>query len=161
MSTACLICERIQQITTQSNPYFVRELETGYAVIGDYQFFRGYSLFLCNRHVPELHCLEPSFKMKFLEEMSLVAQAVYNWVMPVKLNYELLGNAEPHLHWHFFPRHHDDPNPQGPTWQVSREIRYAETWKPSHEELRSLTSELNRELTNVLSIPTMGEHPNP
>jgi diadenosine tetraphosphate (Ap4A) HIT family hydrolase len=149
MSTSCLVCERIQQITTRTNPYFVRELETGYVVLGDYQFFRGYSLFLCKQHVPELHCLPPMFKHKFLEEMSMVAQAVYNWVTPVKLNYELLGNAEPHLHWHLFPRHHDDPNPTGPTWQISQEVRYAETWRPSPDELQRLTRELDNELSTV------------
>ena len=159
MSTACFVCERIQQIATHSNPYFVRELETGYVVIGDYQLFRGYSLFLCKQHVSELHHLAPAFKLKFLEEMSLVAQAVYNWVRPVKLNYELLGNAEPHLHWHLFPRHQDDPNPLGPTWQVSHEIRYAETCKPSPDEVQRLTRELDQTLTRVLSLRLAGGVP--
>ena len=31
----CLICDRIQQIKKGENPYFVKELETGYVVIGD------------------------------------------------------------------------------------------------------------------------------
>lgn len=43
----CLICERIQMIKEHKNPYFVKELETGYVVLGDYQHFKGYTLFLC------------------------------------------------------------------------------------------------------------------
>ena len=42
----CLICDRIEMIKRGENPYFVRELKTGYVVIGDHQHFRGYTLFL-------------------------------------------------------------------------------------------------------------------
>jgi len=38
-SKDCLICERIDMIKEGINPYFVAELETGYVVIGDHQFF--------------------------------------------------------------------------------------------------------------------------
>jgi diadenosine tetraphosphate (Ap4A) HIT family hydrolase len=33
---------------------------------------------------------------------------------PVKLNYDVLGNAVPHLHTHIVPRHADDPRPGWP-----------------------------------------------
>ncbi|MHB8752828.1 MAG: HIT family protein [Aggregatilineales bacterium] len=122
MANECLICTRISQIKTHTNPFFVAELATGYVVLGDFQFFRGYTLFLCNQHIPELHQLEPGFKLRFLEEMSGVAQAVFDYFKPMKLNYELLGNSEPHLHWHFFPRHQDDPMPRSPVWLVDKSI---------------------------------------
>ena len=32
----------------------------------------------------------------------------------MKLNYELLGNALPHLHTHVMPRYTDDPKPGWP-----------------------------------------------
>ena len=38
----CLVCERIQMIKENNNPYFVKELETGYVVLGDYQHFNGF-----------------------------------------------------------------------------------------------------------------------
>lgn len=41
----CLICQRIELIKAGENPYFVRELETGYVVIGDHLYFEGYTLF--------------------------------------------------------------------------------------------------------------------
>ena len=63
-------------ITQGTNPYFVKELETGYVVIGDNQHFKGYTLFLCKEHKTELFQLDHSQKMKFLEEMSIVAEAV-------------------------------------------------------------------------------------
>ncbi len=100
----CLICDRIQQIKNGMNPYFVKELQTGYVVIGDHQHFKGYTLFLCKEHKTELFELEPVFKRLFLEEMSMVAEAVYHAFGAEKMNYELLGNGDTHLHWHLFPR---------------------------------------------------------
>ena len=40
----------------------IKELETGYVVIGDYQHFKGYTLFLYKDHVVELFDLEYSDK---------------------------------------------------------------------------------------------------
>ena len=50
----CMICDRINMIKEDSNPWFVKELETGYVVIGDNQHFKGYTLFLCKEHKTEL-----------------------------------------------------------------------------------------------------------
>lgn len=147
----CLICDRISQIEAGTNPYFVAELETGYVVVGDFQFFRGYTLFLYKQHVGELHDLEVSTKLLFLKEMSEVAEAVYRGFQPRKLNYELLGNSEPHLHWHFFPRYDSDPT-RGPVWQVDKAIRYAENARPNSEELFALKNILLVELTRI--VPT-------
>lgn len=36
----CLICERTKMIEDGSNPYFVKELNTGYIVLGDHQYFK-------------------------------------------------------------------------------------------------------------------------
>jgi diadenosine tetraphosphate (Ap4A) HIT family hydrolase len=46
----CSVCDRISMIKNGTNKYFVKELETGYVVIGDYQFFKGYTLFICKIH---------------------------------------------------------------------------------------------------------------
>ncbi len=142
----CLICERIDQIKKGENPFFVTELETGYVVIGDYQFFRGYTLFLCKQHVSELHELNTELRQKYLNEMSVVAEAVFRAFKPKKLNYVLLGNLDPHLHWHIVPRYEDDPEPQKPAWSVDKSLRKAEGVKPSEEDLDELKKKLLVEL---------------
>ena len=58
----CLICERIELIKQGRNPHFVKELETGFVVIGDGQYFKGYTLFLAKKHVTELHQMEKERK---------------------------------------------------------------------------------------------------
>ena len=102
----CFVCDRIEMIKNGANPYFVKELETGYVVIGDHQHFYGYTLFLYKEHgdKTELFHLDKAERLKFLEEMSIVAEAVSKAFAPEKINYELLGNGDVHLHWHLYPR---------------------------------------------------------
>ena len=149
MREHCLPCERITQIQNGTNPYFVAEFETGYIVIGDYQFFQGYTVFLCKEHKTELHELEPNFRIQFLKEMSLVAEAVYRAFKPQKLNYECLGNTDPHLHWHIFPRYEGDPRPQGSVWVIDKAIRQAKKTRPTPEELEKLKGQLLEKLKQV------------
>jgi len=104
----CLVCDRINLIKNGTNPFFVEELKTGYVVMGDHQLFKGYTLFLCKEHKYELHDLESEFRQRYLWEMSVVAEAVFKAFRPKKINYELLGNTDHHMHWHIFPRHKDD-----------------------------------------------------
>jgi len=61
----CLICHRIELIKQNKNPYFIKELETSYAVLGDSQFYQGYSLLLCKEHKTELHQLDRALKKNF------------------------------------------------------------------------------------------------
>lgn len=147
----CLICDRIGMIQRGENPYFVKELETGYVVIGDHQHFRGYTLFLCKEHKTELHQLEHSFKMKFLEEMSDVAAAAARAFGAEKMNYELLGQGDAHMHWHLFPRTGGDlegygNNGKGPVWWYPMEKMYDDAARPTPAELADLKARLLAEL---------------
>ncbi|MNM43290.1 hypothetical protein D3C81_541590 [compost metagenome] len=147
----CLICERIEMIKQKVNPYFVMELETGYVVIGDHQHFKGYTLFLCKHHVSELHELPKDFRVKYLEEMSIVAEAAYNAFKPEKMNYELLGNGDSHVHWHLFPRVAGDTPKKGPVWWLPREEMYDDSKRIKGDELRNMVEKLEKELKNLLS----------
>ena len=146
----CLICERIGQIERGENPYFVCALSTGYVVLGDHQRFEGYTLFLCKRHVTELYQLPWGFRTRFLQEMSLVAEAVAAVYRPEKMNYELLGNGDTHLHWHLFPRVSGDTPQPGPVWWLPREEMWNDAYRPSREQLAAKTKQLREEIERRL-----------
>ena len=138
------------------NPYFVTELESGYVVLGDHQHFKGYTLFLCKEHKTELFQLDKNFKIKFLEEMSVVAEAVSKAFNAEKINYELLGNGDTHLHWHLFPRVSGDIEKygnkgKGPVWWYPMEKMYHDSNRPSQEELNAIKTALLSELQKLLS----------
>ena len=153
----CLICERIELIKQGKNPHFVKELETGYVVIGDGQYFKGYTLFLAKEHVTELHQMEYETKIKFLEEMSIVQEAVSKAFQAEKMNIELLGNGDAHLHWHMFPRRRGDMNGyglngRGPVWWVPFEEMAAETCQAKPDEIKKLVKRLSSEVDKLLEI---------
>lgn len=147
----CFVCDRISMIKEGNNPYLVKELETGYVVIGDHQHFKGYSLFLFKEHKTELFQLDHLTKMKFLEEMSVVAEAVAKAFDAEKMNYELLGNGDTHLHWHLFPRVSGDidnygNHGKGPVWWYPMEKMYCDDNRPSNTELGEMKEKLLKEL---------------
>ena len=152
MAPACEICKRLPRITPDS-PYFIAELETGFAVLGDHQIYDGYTLFIAKRCVPELHLLPHNERAKFLDEMALVAEAVFNATKPRKLNYELLGNSVSHLHWHLFPRYATDPDPKWPVWNDPRIESNAldAAPRPDRAKLDDLRTRIQRELAGLLS----------
>ena len=151
----CMICDRIRMIKSGANPYFVKELETGYVVIGDNQHFKGYTLFLFKEHVTELFNLSGDVRAKFLDEMTVVAEAVSKAFGAEKMNYECLGNGDTHLHWHLFPRVGGDlegygANGKGPVWWYPREKMYADDTAPSPDELEAMKQALRNELDKLI-----------
>ncbi len=150
MADNCLICQRIQMIKENKNPYFVRELKSGYVVIGDHQFFKGYTLILAKNHVTELHELPKEEKIIFLEEMSLVSEACAQAFQADKMNIECLGNGDAHLHWHIFSRKDNDMPVKGPVWWLAPEVMYADENRPSAAELSNMKDKLIKALDLVM-----------
>lgn len=144
MHTSCGICSWIKELPT--SPFLIKEFSTGYAVISKYQYYKGYTLFLCKEHVVELHELSAKKRKIFLDEMSEVAKAVYHAVRPDKLNYELLGNTEPHMHWHIIPRLRSEKEFQRPIWVVDKNIRQSDETYPSMEDVDKLKQKILRYL---------------
>ena len=157
----CLICDRIDMIKKGCNPYFVRELETGYVVIGDHQHFFGYTLFLYKRHgeMTELFHLGSDERAKFMEEMALVAEAVSRAFGAEKMNYELLGMGDAHLHWHLFPRRRGDIENygncgKGPAWWYTMEKMYSDENRPGEATLSDMRQKLLEELDRLIPPPS-------
>jgi diadenosine tetraphosphate (Ap4A) HIT family hydrolase len=84
------------------------------------QAFEGYTFLTLKWHEEELYRLPDKDRKQFLEDMSLVANALSKAFKPDKMNYELLGNAMPHLHWHLVPRYTSDPMWGRPIWAGNR-----------------------------------------
>jgi diadenosine tetraphosphate (Ap4A) HIT family hydrolase len=71
---------------------------------------RGYTLVIWRgRHVAEPTELEAPEAAGYWLEVLRVAEALQRYYHPLKMNYEVLGNALPHLHTHLVPRYLDDP----------------------------------------------------
>ena len=145
----CKMCNRKNEI--HNDPYFIMELETGYVILGWFQRFKGYTVFQCKEHGPELFDLEKNFRLKHLNEVSLVAQAVNNVFNPDKMNYELSGNGCPHIHWHIYPRRKGDAPIVSSVYQLPNEVLFDKETTPSEEEREHLKLLIKNELDRLLT----------
>lgn len=151
----CDMCKVIEQIKNNENPWFVKELDTGYVILGWNQHFYGYSLFICKQHVVELFDLDMEYRTQYLQEMTIVAQAVKKAFNAEKINYECLGNGDVHLHWHIFPRTNGDlgefgNNGKGPVWWLPKELMWDDRNKPTPEELETMKEKLKLAIEEIM-----------
>lgn len=113
-----LIHRRVAAAQKGENPHVITKLPSGWAVMGDVQFLRGYCLLLPDPVVGHLNELKGRQRQQFLDDMTRLGDAVLAATKAVRINYEMLGNAEPALHAHVFPRY-DDESPElmkKPVW---------------------------------------------
>ena len=101
--------------------HFIADLDRSKAYLHDDQFFPGWTVVVFKRHATELFHLAPTERIQLMEEVNLVAKTLAQVYDAKKMNYELLGNQLPHIHWHVIPRLADDPAPLEPVWRVQHE----------------------------------------
>ncbi len=133
---SCGICAGIERIRSGSAPC-VAELPQSFVVLGDQQFYRGYCILLARHHATELFLMPADEARALFDEMRLVAEAIAAVTHPWKMNYECLGNSEPHVHWHVFPRwaSESDELRLGPIWRRPEAERKVELAAPDRRQL--------------------------
>ena len=109
---SCLMCRKWQDDADLQ----VAELDYCYVVLNRDQFFTGYCFVFAKAHVTELFHLDVATRQGVIEEVNRVAAVLSRVFKPTKINYELLGNMVPHMHWHLVPRFSDDPLWPKPIW---------------------------------------------
>jgi diadenosine tetraphosphate (Ap4A) HIT family hydrolase len=102
---------------------FIADCGPARAYLHDDQFFPGWTLLILKRHATELYELDRDERVALMDAVSEVARALAHVYDAVKMNYELLGNLLPHIHWHLVPRRADDPIPRQPVWTLEHEAR--------------------------------------
>jgi diadenosine tetraphosphate (Ap4A) HIT family hydrolase len=120
-----LIHQRVESARAGSNPTVICRMPSGWAVLGDVQFLRGYSLLLADPVVPDLNILDEEQRRLFLRDMVILGDALLESTEAFRINYEILGNTEPALHAHVFPRYQTEPEEfrRGPAWYYDRTFR--------------------------------------
>ncbi len=118
--------------------YLIADLGLSKAYLHDDQFFRGWTVVVFKRHATELFQLAPTERIQLMEEVNLVAKTLAQVFDAKKINYELLGNQLPHIHWHIIPRLTADPAPLEPVWLVQHK-----PIQPTPSELQDRIQRIN------------------
>src|SRR5436305_10547991 len=95
----CPFCRKLAALCELPPEEVVWQFPHSVALLGPWQFYHGYCVLVSRRHSTELSELDAAERRAYLDEMCLLAEAVGDCFRPRKLNYELLGNQVPHLHW--------------------------------------------------------------
>jgi diadenosine tetraphosphate (Ap4A) HIT family hydrolase len=121
-------------------------LPAGFAVIGDVQWLPGYCVLLTDDPgVTRLSDLPHSRRLEFLSSMERLGEAVEQACGALdpafrRVNLEILGNTDPFLHAHVWPRYEWEPDHLvgKPVWLYPPENWSDPAFRlgPQHEELR-------------------------
>lgn len=148
--------DRIGSALRGQNPTILHRLDAGFAVIGDVQFLPGYCVLLTDDpDVRRLTDLPRARRLEFLADMELLGEAVERVCARRdpqfrRVNLEILGNADPFLHAHVWPRYDWEPAEVvvRPVW-----LYPVDNWGsaetalgPEHDTLRA---ELVAEISNL------------
>lgn len=84
--------------------------------------YPGFCRVVLNRHVREMTELPPVERIRLMEAVFSVEQALRECLSPDKINLASLGNVVPHLHWHVIPRFRDDRHFPAPVWATPAKV---------------------------------------
>lgn len=128
-------------------PRVFARLYSGWAVFGERQFLRGYTLLLPDPVVPALNSLGAQERTLFLLDVARLGDALLKLTGAARINYAILGNQEPALHAHVIPRFADEPE------RLRTSHPWAYQWESApafdREASRELAEGLRRELTRM------------
>lgn len=113
MTKECPLCRIVVNMRYEMR---IKNLVVSTAFLEENQAYRGYSIVVYNSHETALENLSDENQMQFYRDMLKVSSAIVKAFKPDKMNYELLGNWVPHLHWHVVPRYKTDPCWGNPIW---------------------------------------------
>ena len=97
--------ERLAELAEGANPRLVLRLRSGFAVMADNQWLRGYCILLAYPEAGQLTDLKIEDREQFLYDMSLLGEAVMAVTECKRMNYAMYGNMDPFLHAHVWPRY--------------------------------------------------------
>lgn len=117
--------QRVEDARRNENRTAIARVPSGWVVLGDTQFLRGYSLLIADPIVDSLNAISGPERTRFLDDMAMLGDVIQSVVGAVRMNYSVLGNSLPLLHAHVFPRFDTEPEDakRRPVWLYPKETR--------------------------------------
>ncbi len=138
------IPERIAMAHAGTNPTVICRVPSGWAVLSDMQFLRGYIIHLADPVAASLNELNLERRSIYLADMAMIGDALMEVTGAYRINYAIAGNTDPYLHAHIVPRYLSEPEQyrKGLPWSYPREVMDSTPFDPERD--RELVNELAR-----------------
>ncbi len=111
---SCVLCDKTESIQKLDFPYFITEFKHSYWILGDHQFFKGYSQIIYKEHIRDMHDLDLKVQSELFMEVMKADEITRKVLNPWKMNFGMYGNVVPHIHWHLFPRYETEVDNKKP-----------------------------------------------
>jgi diadenosine tetraphosphate (Ap4A) HIT family hydrolase len=119
----CPLCaEAASTNPINEHGYTVADLTFSRLRLASNQSVPGYCILICKTHVREPYELTVQHRSAFFEDMMRAGSALEKVLDAIKMNFEILGNAVPHLHCHIKPRYYGDRAPSRPIHVEEQEV---------------------------------------
>lgn len=107
-ATSTAIHRRVALLRAGDDPTCIARLDSGWAVLGEQQFLRGYALLLPDPVVGTLNELQGEARLALLADACRLGDALLAATAALRINYAIFGNLEPALHVHLVPRYENE-----------------------------------------------------
>jgi diadenosine tetraphosphate (Ap4A) HIT family hydrolase len=113
----CPACERLARLP---DAFLIAELRESHWILHKHQRYAGWSTLWLKDHAEHTgllpHAQQERLSLDLLDAAAAMHRAFDAPGLPVRLNYENLGNVVAHVHWHLIPRRPTDPDPGATVW---------------------------------------------
>lgn len=137
-----LVHEAVEDARNGRKKTIICEMPSGWAVLCDWQYFRGYTILLSDPVVPNLDAMNKYSRIQFLYDMSVIGEAITEITQAYRINYEILGNAEPALHAHIIPRYASE----------SQDMRCVPIWRYDEATRNSIPFDAERDAALIQQL---------
>jgi diadenosine tetraphosphate (Ap4A) HIT family hydrolase len=109
-SGATAIHRRVEGLRAGTDATLLARMPSGWAVLGEQQFLRGYALLLPDPVVGTFNELDASERAQAMTDAGRLGDALMQVTGALRINYAIFGNVEPALHIHVVPRYTHEPD---------------------------------------------------
>lgn len=144
--------DRIASAERGDNPTVMVKMKSGFAVIGDNQFLPGYCVLLRYPKVNSLNELSLEERSQYLQDTTLIGDAIIKTCNPLRINYSTLMNLDHFLHTHIEARYVWEPEEYKcrPSYFYPKEQRYSNQYEYSQEKYGDLKKSIEQSLLQIM-----------
>jgi len=118
------ISKQVEAARAAMEPALICQVPSGWVVLCNLQFLRGYCIQMPDPVVPSLNDLPPQARTTYLTDMATIGDALLEVTGAYRINYGIMGNSDQVLHSHIVPRYLTEPEMlrKGLPWSYPPEI---------------------------------------
>jgi|SRR5215208_5971753 len=110
--------KQVQAARAGVEPALICQIPSGWVLLCNSQFLRGYCIQISDPIVSSLNDLAGQARTTYLNDMAMIGDALLEITGVYRINYAILGNSDPVVHSHIVPRYLTEREMlrKGPPW---------------------------------------------